>query len=391
MLSQAELGYENKRTILELHHPGTFIFGRGAIDAVTDCLLRLGGKRPILIADDGVQSSGLSDQLLENLSPRPRLFTFSGEPTLQLADSVARCVREGGYDSVLALGGGSSLDLGKIAALLATNGGNISDYFAAERECLSLPKILIPTTAGSGSETSSSAVVTADDGTKRWIVGGDLVADIALVDPTLTRSCPREVAAAAGIDVLSTGLEVYLSKRATPFSDFYAMETIDLSLRWLEKAVANVDDAEALDGMSLAASLSGIASSTPADVNIGHCIAETLGPMYHIPHGRAVGVVLPYMVAFNLEASRQRLRALASRLGLVDEFDVVARLKRIVKCLGFDGGFRRIGVPHDALEPVARLIFDQRQHEYQLGQINPSPITFQSLTNLLEDAWTGEL
>ncbi|MGD0207496.1 MAG: iron-containing alcohol dehydrogenase [Verrucomicrobiota bacterium] len=376
--------------IVESHYPGTFIFGCGAIGTVRNALLRLGGKRPIVFADDGIRGSGLSDQLIEKLSLPSGLFSgFSGEPTLQLADSAARNIREGGYDSVIAIGGGSTLDLGKVAALLATNKGKISDYFTTKREHSSLPKILIPTTAGSGSETSSSAVIKCDDGIKRFVVGDDLVADVAIVDSNLTRSCPREVAAATGIDVLSTGLEAYLSKRATPFSDAYAVETIDLALRCLEKSVANADDAEALDGMSLAASLSGFASSTPADVNICHCIAETIGPMFDIAHGRAVATILPFMVQFNFEASQGRLRLLAHRLGLRDERILVLRITELVRALGFSTGFRQLGVPRDALEQTAKLIFDQRQYEYLLPEINPAPITFAGLLKLLEDCWNG--
>jgi alcohol dehydrogenase class IV len=376
--------------IIQSHQPGLFIFGLGALDAVPDALSSLGGKRPIVIADDGIQSCGLSDQLIKKLSSLPDLFSgFSSEPTLQLSDRAARRVREGGYDSLIAIGGGSTLDLGKIAALLATNAGKISDYFAAERGYPSLPKILIPTTAGSGSETSSSAVVECDDDIKRFVCGGDVVADVAIVDPLLTRSCPREVAAATGIDVLSTGLEAYLSKRASFFSDIYAVETVNLALRWLEKAVANVDDPEALEGMSLAASLSGIASSTPADVNICHCIAETIGPMFGIPHGRAVATTLPFMVQFNLEASHARLRLLAQRLGLADERRLLSRLNGLLTTLGFSSGFRQLGVPRSALEPTARLIFEQRQYEYKLPEINPAPITFDSLLKLLEDCWNG--
>lgn len=377
--------------IVESHQPRVFIFGQGALGAVTDALFRLGGKRPIVIADDGIRSSGLSDQLIEKLSSPPDLFSdFSGEPTLQLAESVARHVRQGRYDSVIAIGGGSTLDLGKIAALLATNSGKISDYFAAAGRFSSLPKILIPTTAGSGSETSSSTVVKCDDGVKRFVCGRDLVADVAIVDPQLTRSCPREVVAATGIDVLSTGLEAYLSKLATPFSDAYAIQTVDLAFCWLEKAYTNRDDLQALDGMSLAASLSGIASSTPADVNICHCVAETLGPAYGIPHGTAVGTVLPHMLEFNLDASRQRLSSLAIKLRLSDEISLISSLRALVKVLRLDGGFKQFGVPHHALEPTARLIFEQRQYEYRLPDINPAPITLPGLYKLLEASWEGQ-
>lgn len=377
--------------ISETFHPGSFIFGPDSFSKVADVIARQRLKKPLVIADEGIQRSGLSGTLLGMLPPGAELFPgFSGEPTLQLAEKVTEQARLGGYDSVVALGGGSSLDVGKIASIMANNGGHISDYFAAERRSAPLPKVLIPTTAGSGSETSSFAVVRCDDGIKRFMFGRDVVADVAIVDSRLTRSCPKVAAAASGIDAFSTGLEAYMSKLATPFSDAFALDTVELGYKWLEKAVSDRDDAEALDRMSLAASLSGIAASTPAAVNICHCIAETLGPMYGIPHGKAVAAAMPYMVEFNFRASRARLRHLAYRIGLTDERELVPRLKELVKAVGLEGGFRRLGVPHSALQPAGKMIFEHRQHEYGLPQINPAPITLSGLEGLLEETWKGE-
>ena len=130
---------------------------------------------------------------------------------------VTEKVRESRFDSIIALGGGSTLDIGKVASIMATNEGLITDYFTSMRKAPPLRKILIPTTAGSGSEMSSSAVIEGDDGMKHFVCGDDVVADVAIVDSQLTWSCPKEVAAFSGIDVLSTGLEAYLSLLATPF------------------------------------------------------------------------------------------------------------------------------------------------------------------------------
>jgi alcohol dehydrogenase class IV len=150
------------------------------------------------------------------------------------------------------------------------------------------------------------------------------------------------------------------------------------------------EDEEALDDMSLAASLSGIAASSPAAVNIGHCIAETLGPLYDIPHGRAVAAALPYMVEFNLEFSRDRLKALARRLNMADESSIVPWLKATIKDVGLDSGFRQMGVPKEGLLIAAKMIFETRQYEYGLPQINPAPITLAGLESLLERTWRGE-
>ncbi len=181
--------------VITSYWPSSFIFGHGALGSTMEAVVHRGLKRPLVISDSNIRRSGLSDRLMEKLPFRAEVFSdFSGEPTVQLAARVAEYVRHGGFDSVIAIGGGSSLDLGKIAALLATNEGWISDYFFAGRKYPSLPKILIPTTAGSGSETSSSAVVKCDDGIKRFVCGADLVADVAIVDLELTTGCPRPVA-----------------------------------------------------------------------------------------------------------------------------------------------------------------------------------------------------
>ncbi|HML01897.1 MAG TPA: iron-containing alcohol dehydrogenase [Candidatus Bathyarchaeia archaeon] len=376
--------------IIEFHQPNLFIFGQGALSKITDVLVRLNVNSPLVVSDDGVRKAGLTDLLLEKMPLQAEVFSgFSGEPTLQLATSVIEKVREGGFDSVIAIGGGSALDVGKIAALLATNEGQVADCFVSKRKFPPLPKILIPTTAGSGSEMSSSAVLKFDDGLKHSITGEDVVADVAIVDSQLSRSCPNEVAASSGIDALSTGLEAYLSMLASPFSDMFATAAVELCFRWLERAVTDKDP-EALNGMSLAASLSGVAASTPADVNICHCIAETLGPRYDIPHGKAVAAIMPYMVEFNLDATRLRLRHLTRRLGMRDELSLAPRLKAIVKAVGLDICLKYMGVPREALETTAKIIFKSRQYEYMLPQINPFPITLSSLNKLLEACWKGE-
>lgn len=377
--------------IVESYQPGAYVFGPGAIELAGKVLRKKGLGRPLIIADDGIKKSGMADRLLGYLPSSAVLFSgFTGEPTLHLAERVTLAAREGNYDSVVGLGGGSSMDLGKMASIMATNEGHVSSYFTNERGHAPLPKVLIPTTAGSGSETSSFAVVKCDDGVKRFVYGPDVVADVALVDPQLTKSCPKGSAAASGMDVLSTGLEAYLSKLATQFSDVYAVDTVQLCHRWLARSILDREDVDALGGMSLAASLSGIAASTPAAVNVGHCIAETLGPMYNIPHGRAVAATLPYMVEYNMEASADRLRELARTLGMGNELELLSWLKVSIKEVGLETGFRQMGVPKEALPVAAKLIFETRQHEYGLPQINPAPITMAGLNELLEKAWNGD-
>lgn len=377
--------------LVECYQPGSFIFGHGALDRAPDLLRCRGLRRPLIVADAGVRESGLFHDLLKDLPAQAELIpAFSGEPTFEVCDTITELVRQSAYDSVIAIGGGASLDIGKVAALMATNVGRVSDYFSDERKASPLPKLLIPTTAGSGSETSSSAVIRCPDGIKRFVSGSEMVADIAIVDSRLTVSCPRDVVASSGMDVISTGLEAYLSKQATPFSDAFAIQAVELGLRWIEKAYLNREDIQALDGMALGASFSGIAFSTPAGVNICHCIAETLGPIYDIPHGKAVAVALPYMVAFNLDASRARLGQLARRLGLTGEDAFVPHLKALLTALGLETGYRHLGVPYAALEPVARMIYEHRQFEYDLSEINPAPITLTGLKNLLEDVWLGQ-
>jgi len=371
--------------------PKTIFFGFGALGKVEEAVHLLRGLRPLIVADGGIAKAGLPGKIAEALGSRTSVYSeFSGEPNIHLTEELAKVVRTSRFDVVIGVGGGSSLDAAKIASILATNTGGVLSYLDAPRPNPPLPKILLPTTAGSGSETSSFAVFRCDDGVKRYLYGPDVVADVAIIDPALTRTCPRPVAAASGVDALSTGMEAYLSKLHSPLSDLYAVETVELCHRFLVRAVKDADDDDALSGMSLAASLSGVAASTPAAVNIGHCIAETVGPLYDIPHGKAVAATLPYMVEFNKEACRERLQLLARRLELDDAQAIVNWLKATIKEVGLPSGFRHMGVPRADLPKLAELVFKKRQYECGLPDVNPAPVTEAGVIELIRKSWAGE-
>jgi alcohol dehydrogenase class IV len=386
------------KQVVALDQPRRILFGLGSSKNLVEEIKRLSDSPKVfLVTDSNFSKLSSFHEIMDHLdSTTVHVYNkIAGEPTIKLAEDVTVECRRGDYNIVVGIGGGSTLDLTKLSSVLYTNEGEVVDYLNFDKSIIRnkpLPKILIPTTAGSGSEVSSFAVVIGEDRVKTFLQNPLVIADTAIIDPILTISCPSKQTAASGADVLGTAIEAVLSKKASELSDMYALEAIKLVITNLEEAVKNGErNLAARYYMSLAALFAGLAVSTPAGANISHCIAEIVGPRYRIPHGMAVGVTTPHSMRFNGPSCKEGMIKIARVMNIdehkkdhIDNLDdsAIGPIERLLQSIGIPNSFQN-SVPFEDIDDIARFIIEKQQYSYHLPEINPRPLSFENVRELL--------
>ena len=393
-------------TELIFDFPRRAIFGPNTVSQAGKEADRVfGPSSPVLVVTDRTLSKlGLADRvrrILEDGGHHVEVFdAIEGEPTLPVAEAVTELARKGGFKGVVGIGGGSAMDMAKMGAVAATNPKPIKEYIAYlvdKVEVAPLSKILIPTTSGTGSEATSYAVI-VEGNFKSFMTSPSIVADSAILDPVLTSTCPPRQTAGSGLDALSHAVEAILSWKADPFSDTFAFRSVDLAVANLRKAYHHGSDLDARGAMSLASFFGGIAITTPASVELGHCISETLGPRFHIGHGLACGIALPYIMKFNIAAWPERVASLARYFTEEPSADVNRRahqavegVKQLLEDLDVSYTLEDYGMTKEATHEMATFIAKEQQFNYDLPTLNPRVITVDNLTALFEDMYAGRL
>jgi alcohol dehydrogenase class IV len=294
--------------------------GDGAAGRLAPEVARL-GRRPLLITDPVVGRMAflieLERQLVDAGLAVARFDAIPGEPTTTEVEQGLAALRAHGGDCVVAIGGGSVLDTGKAVAIMATHPGRISDYLGSDRFSRPrLPLVAAATTAGTGSEVTRFTVITdPDTNVKMLITDHRLIPDVAIADPVLTHGCPRSVTASTGLDALTHAIEAYVSRRATPSSDLFALGAARQIGRWLERAWQDGADAVARGQVMIGALHAGIAFSN-ASVALVHGMSRPIGAYFHVPHGIANAMLLPVVLRWSLAAAPERYRDLAAAVGL---------------------------------------------------------------------------
>jgi alcohol dehydrogenase len=267
------------------------------------------------------------------------------EPTTVEVEGALRLLRETGADGVLAIGGGSPMDTAKAAAVMATNPGAIVDYMGTNKiQRPRLPLVAVPTTAGTGSEVTRSAIITDPVSTvKMLIVDWKLVPDAAVVDPLFSTSLPPKVTADSGVDALTHAVEAYISVRHNPTSDLFALDAIAAISTHLPRAWADGSDAEARGQMMLAAHHAGIAFCN-ASVALVHAMSRPIGAHFGVAHGLSNAMLLPVVMEYTAPALPDRFRTVAERFGLaVDGLSDQAAAQKFVEAIA--DFCERLGVP----------------------------------------------
>jgi alcohol dehydrogenase len=300
--------------------PTRIHFGAGSVKELGTLVQSFHGSKVLLVVDPGLVQAGLLNRLTEPLTQAELAVTvYDGvdpEPGLKLADQAYALALEAGCDCVVGAGGGSAMDVAKAVSILLGNGGKAVDYLGLGLiPKLGVPKIMVPTSAGTGAEVTFTAVfINEETGSKAGMNGDPLYPDAALLDPELTLSLPSHVTAYTGIDALTHAIESYTSIQAHAISEMYAIEAVKLIAQHLPAAYAHGENLEARSGMLMASLLAGKALAT-AGVGLVHAMAYPLGGMFGIPHGLANAVLLPYVIEYNLIGNLKKYAHLAEILG----------------------------------------------------------------------------
>ena len=278
------------------------------------------GRKALLVLDPGLTAAGLQEKIeapLTDSGVEYVLFQdFVQEPEPVQADAAAAAAKESGCDLVIGVGGGSAMDLAKAAAVLVTNDGQAQDYVGVGLVPKpGLPTIMVPTTAGTGSEVTWTAVFTRRaEKAKGGINSPFLYPSLALLDPELTVTVPPDMTASTGMDALCHAIESYTSVKANPMSDLVAREAISLIAEYLPVAVADGRNIEARENMLLGSLLAGLGLAN-AGVTAVHALSYPLGAIYGIPHGLANAILLPHVVSFNCLGSPYNFADVAELMG----------------------------------------------------------------------------
>jgi 4-hydroxybutyrate dehydrogenase len=361
-----------------IHYLTPVQFDCGAIRLLPAELRRLGLRAPLVVTDRGLVASGLLARLAEWLPPLDtgRLFDATPEnPTEAAVGRAAALYREKHCDGIVALGGGSPLDLAKGAALLATHDGPLARY-AAVAGGMDLiapgvaPMIAIPTTAGTGSEVGRAAVIVMADGHKRAVVSPHLLPRLAICDPELTVSLPPRLTAGTGMDALAHCIETYLSPAENPPADAIALDGLARAAAHLPRACADGGDLVARRELMMASLEGGLAFQK--GLGAVHAMSHPLGalPGVTIHHGTANAILLPAVLRFNESFCGMKYARLKNALGLPPGADLAAWVRDFTVRLGLPATLRAAGVPREALPALAAdaaLDFS--------GRTNPRPAT----------------
>ena len=298
------------------------IFGEGKLSELPK-LLKWYGKKKVMFVTYGMHHKGyqivsglLRDAVIDFYSYEVR----GGEPDLHIIDNGRDVFLAEGCDCTLALGGGSVIDAAKTIGMLAVNGGCTEDYQLRGREVTKEPPlfIAIPTTSGTGAEATKTAVVVNNNNhLKKSLYHTSMIADIVIMDPTLTVELPKSITSATGMDALSHAIESYVSLNASPMTEMYGYKAMELINKYLAKACFEPENIEARSGMMLASYLGGCAIT--AGIGIDHIMAQPLGGQYKIPHGDACSIFLPYAMELNLPYAAAKYAQIAKALSVYVE------------------------------------------------------------------------
>ncbi len=294
--------------------------GAGSLNKLSEEVKRLGGKRIMIITDPGIVKSGIIgaiETILDSASISWELFdSVEPDPKYELAVEAAEAVKKAGADSIIGIGGGSSLDIAKVASILTTNSDPVSSYFGIDLvPKAGLPMILIPTTAGTGSEVTPIAILSDHhEKLKKGIVSPYLFPNCAILDCELTVGLPDHVTAATGMDALIHAIESYTSKNATNMTDTLAIEAMSLIFDNIRTAYADGSNLDARAKMLEGSMLAGMAFAN-AGVTAVHAFAYPIGAEFHIPHGLANSIMLAPVMEFNMLGNLPKFASMAEIFG----------------------------------------------------------------------------
>ena len=380
-----------------IHPPNGILFGFNTVRKVGEQAKELGGKHVILVTDEVMERLGnveLVKGAMENEGLTVEVFAkVDPEPHIETADALYEMVRKTEFDLVVGLGGGSSMDMAKLTSIVATN--EQEPFEIMEKKVVNKPalkKILIPTTAGTGSEVSMYLVVSK--GRDKYFIGTPYsYAEIAIIDPGLTVSMPPNVTASTGIDALSHAIDGLMHKLANPFSDSFGFAGVELIAKYLRRATFDAQDMEARYYMAMAATLCMMCMNATGAL-YSHSISYVLSMFQPMAHGIGCGIGLSYSMAFNLpmiEEKQARIaRAMGERIELLSTRAAAQRAAEMVYELMADVrmpvSLKEIGLKREDIPKMAEVCITRYPRPY-----NPRPISKEQCLALFESMWEGKI
>ena len=364
----------------------TIEFGAGVVAGLPEQLAALGVKRPLIVSDRGLEKTGLVARIAA-LCPdgAPVFLDVPANPTEAASLAALDVYRDNGCDGVVAVGGGSPIDLGKAVALLATHPGPLETYAAIyggipKVTAAVAPVIAIPTTAGTGSEVGRAALVTLDDGRKLGFISPHLIPKRAICDPELTLGLPPSLTAATGLDALSHCIETFLSPRFNPPAEAIALDGAGRIWRNIERVVAKGDDLTARTEMMMGALEGGL--TFQKGLGAVHALSHALGglksPSLH--HGTLNAILLPPVIRFNAPTVGDKLDRLKAAMGLDAGDDLADAVAALNQRIGIPRGLKTLGVSEDVLLWVVERALLDHSHA-----TNPRPAIAPDYLALLEE------
>lgn len=339
--------------------PQTIEFGMGSLKKLPEMLADSKSDNVMLVSDRGLEAIGVVKKVQDIIEAAGIKCTsyldVKPNPTVDIVNEAAALYKECGATCLVALGGGSPMDVSKAVGILAVHGGNIADYEGAHKVPGPIaPIIAIPTTAGTGSEVTASAVITDEERNfKMSVFTYYNIPKYAILDPELIMTAPASIAAACGVDALIHAMEAYLSTAATPFSDAMAEKAMELIGANLRRFVANRKDEEAACAMMLGSNFAGI-SFAWARLGDIHSMSHPVSAYYHVAHGVANAILMPTVMEFNAIADSGRYEKIYNYIrtskGPVTNFEpmmLVEEVKKLNRDLGIPEGLRAVGVDSD--------------------------------------------
>ncbi|KRF65658.1 alcohol dehydrogenase [Bacillus sp. Soil768D1] len=399
------------RNTWDFYSTERIVFGNGAIGQLDVILQRLKAKNILLVTDPGIKNAGIVDRissLLGHANYETVIYDqVVPEPPVESAmDCYKFAESQMDIDAVIGLGGGSSIDMAKIVALLVAHGGHPLDYYGGENQVPGpiAPLVAIPTTAGTGSEVTSVAVLTdVENNLKVGISDNYLRPTVALLDPELTLGLPAYVTACSGIDALSHAIEAYTAKPSAyiqaegnilfqgsiPISDALAYRAIELIAKNLPLAVQQGSNLEARSNMLMGSLLAGMSFSN-AGTAAAHALAYPIGGLVKSPHGEVTGLLLPYVMEYNAAVETEKMVRISQAFnvnsdGLSDKEAALAASKAVLTLLGEIGlptKLTEIGIKEEDIPEIA----EKTLQIDRLIRNNPRMPTKHSLEELLRKA-----
>lgn len=382
-----------KSNVYSCLSPRQLMMGDGAAGQVGQLLTgwKITGGDVLLVADKEVVKLGLDRKVaapLEEAGFVVAVFDgIVGEPTLEIAEALSELARSKPFRAVIGMGGGSSLDMSKLAAAFAVNQGEVTDYLGATSfDKAPLPLINIPTTAGTGAEATAVSMLSVE-GRKAVVVGPQLVPLATVLDAELTKTLPPKITAATGMDALSHALEGFMSVNASPYTDTQATTCMSIVARWLKPAFEDGSNMEARRAMIYGAYIGGLTLN--AGVVLGHSAAYTIANRCHLPHGVSCAMALPYTIAYNLKAIPERISQAAEVIlgkhGAGPE-ELVTWVDELIVALGLPRSLQEVGISEsDVPAMIAECV------ERYPRPTNPAPINAERLQVFYETMFTGDV